>query len=395
MKSTIERLLMPTARYIARIIELFSLVSIDFRIHLKMRKDIARPFFLCVVDQFRLLNNSGVTAQEYYMQALWDPALLAREKREYLGAFGSLKWQTTNNDVSYEALMSDKLLFDVVLRNAGIPTVKTLAIYSKTAPSTYYPVIKDAKAFENWLQENGENIFIKPLRGINGKGTLSIGKRLNTSQPTWERLPLEQPLSLDTIINHVRNPSDREFIIQKRLMPSAETAKFSTNVLQTLRVMTLRSNPGISLVAAAIKIASGNSEVDNLLQGKNLLAAVNLDNGRLGAAVEIVNGKPVWHSIHPTSGTLIEGTYLNNIDEIKTLVMRAAENFPWFTSIGWDVALTEEGPLILEGNHWSDVILIQLAHQKGLLGWHQYRAFFNDNRLYRKIGMGFMKPLPV
>lgn len=355
-----------------------------------MRKDIARPFVQCVLDQFRLLINSGVTAKEYYMQALWN---LDIRKGEFLGAFGSIEWQTTSSAESYKALMDDKLLFDVILRVAGITTGKTLAIYSKTAPSISYPVIRDTVTFEGWLLENGENIFIKPLRGINGKGTLSIGKRLPSAQPSWEQLPLKQSLPLDAIIEHMSSQGNQEFIIQKRLVPSDETAIFSENVLQTLRVMTLRSNRGIDLVAAAMKIGSGKSAVDNLLHGENMIAAVNLDDGKLEAAVEVINGKPVWHSLHPVTGAPIEGYHLKNIDEIRRLVIRAAECFPWFKSIGWDVGLTEDGPLILEGNYWADVLLIQIAHQKGILSWPEYRAFFNEHHLYRRIGMGFMKPL--
>ena len=377
-------------RYIGRIIRLFDQLYFDYKVHLDMRKNVARPFIKCVLDQFRLLINSGVTAKEYYMQTLWD---LDIRKREFLGAFGSFEWQSASNVGGYTALMDDKLMFDVILRARGTVTGKTLAIYSRTAPSIGYPVIRDAMTFEKWFLENGENTFIKPLRGINGKGTLSIGKRLPSVLPSWEQLPLKQPLSLDAIVEHICSKSNPEFIIQKRLIPSTETAIFSENVLQTLRIMTLQSNRGVDIVAAALKIGSGKSAVDNLLHGENMIAAVNLDNGKLGAAVEVINGKPVWHSKHPISGASIEGYHLKNIEEIKILVRRAAECFPWFKSIGWDVGLTEDGPLILEGNHWADVLLIQIAHQKGILSWPEYRKFFNEYHLYRRVGMGFMKPL--
>lgn len=365
----------------------------DIRVHLDMRASVKRPFGLCVLDQLKLLINSGVTAKEYYIQALWDPELPAIRKREYLGALGSYEWQTANNVKGYTALLDDKLLFDIILRNAGVTTGTTLAIYSKTAPYIHYPVIRNVTVLKKWLLENGENVFIKPLRGINGKGVLSIGKRLLTEGPSWEQLPLRQPLSLDAIIEHVTQ-REEEFIIQRRLIPGSETAQFAENVLQTLRVMTLWGISGVQLVAAAIKIGSGGSAVDNLLQGKNLIAPVNLDNGKLGAAVEIVEGKPLRHSLHPITGVRIEGAHLSNLGEIKELVVRAAECFPWFKSVGWDVALTREGPLILEGNYWADVLLIQTAHQKGILNWPEYKALFNDNRLYRCIGMGFMQPLP-
>lgn len=377
-----------------RAVHLLRQLNEDIRVHFDMRGRITQPFRSCVLDQLRLLLNSGITAKEYYIQALWDPDLPDIRKREYLGTLGSYAWQTVGNIKGYAALMDDKLLFDVILRTAGVATGTTLAIYSEVAPEIHYPVIRDVSALKKWFLESGENTFIKPLRGMNGKGALSIGKRLPSVQPSWEQLPLRRPLSLDEIIGHVDRQPGEEFVIQKRLIPSSETAPFSPNVLQTLRMMTLRCGSGIRLVAASIKIGSGGSAVDNLLQGKNMIAAVNLDNGKLGAAVEVVEGKPVWHSMHPVTGAPIEGVYLNNMDEIKKLVVRAAECFPWFKSVGWDVALTAEGALILEGNYWADVLLIQTAHQKGILNWPEYRALFNDDQLYRYVGMGFMQPLP-
>nr|WP_281720802.1 sugar-transfer associated ATP-grasp domain-containing protein [Nitrosomonas nitrosa] len=358
-----------------------------------MRTKTTRPFIGRVTDQFWLLVNTGISAKEYYMQELWNSNLVAIKKHEYLGEFGSYKWQTAVNPEGYTALLDDKLLFDTILRNAGIATGTTLAIYSKTAPSNNYPVLRDVASLEKWLIENGEDIFIKPLCGINGTGTLSIGKRLSSVQPSWEQLPLKQSISLDAILKHICSWRNGEFIIQRRLIPSIETAKFSTNVFQTLRIMTLQRDQGVELVAAALKIGSGRSAVDNLLHGKNMIAAVNLDNGKLGAAVEVVDGEPIWHSKHPISGMPIEGAQLENINDIKVLVTRVAECLPWFKTVGWDVGLTAEGPLILEGNYYADVLLIQIAHQKGILSWPQYRAFFNEYNLYQQIGMGFMKPL--
>jgi hypothetical protein len=377
-----------------RTVHLLRQLNEDIRVHFDMRGRITRPFRLCVLDQLRLLLSSGITAKEYYIQALWDPDLPDIRKREYLGTLGSYSWQTVGNIKGHGALMEDKLLFDVILRSAGVTTGTALAIYSRWAPEIQYPVIRDVPALKKWFLESGENTFIKPLRGMNGKGALSIGKRLSSVEPSWEQLPLRQPLSIGKIIEHINSHPEEEFIIQKRLIPASDTARFSADVLQTLRVMTLRRRSGICLVAAVIKIGSGRSAVDNLLEGKNMIAPVNLDNGKLGAAVEIVEGNQVWHTSHPVTGVPIEGTHLENIDDIKKLVTRAAECFPWFKSVGWDVALTAEGPLILEGNYWADVLLIQTAHQKGMLNWPEYRALFNDDQLYRYIGMGFMRPLP-
>lgn len=388
-----ENLIFMLLRYTSRITRLLNQVNQDIRVHIVKRKTTTRPVIWRIFSQLFLLINSGVSAKDYYLQSLWEFDLSKQNRREYLGGFGSYEWQTAKNIKGYTALMDDKFLFDVILRTAGLRTSTTLAIYSKEAFYSHCLTLTNIAAFKKWFISNGENVFIKPLRGINGKGTLSIGQRLPNTQSLWETLPEKQPISLDEISKHISDRSGDEFIIQQRLTPSYETALFSQNVLQTLRVMTLHDTRGTKIVAAALKIGSGKSPVDNLLYGKNMIAAVNLDNGELGAAVEAIDGEPVWHASHPISNAPIEGTKLKNISEIKTLVLRAAEIFPWFKTVGWDVALTVDGPIILEGNYWANILLIQIAHKKGLLSWPEYRDFFNTNQLYRKIGMGFMRPL--
>jgi len=38
------------------------------------------------------------------------------------------------------------------------------------------------------------------------------------------------------------------------------------------------------------------------------------------------------------------------IDQVKELVVRAALKYPGTRYVGWDVAITPEGPVLIEGN---------------------------------------------
>ena len=53
---------------------------------------------------------------------------------------------------------------------------------------------------------------------------------------------------------------------------------------------------------------------------------------------------------HPDTGTLIEGFQLPHWESAKRLVLRAHEALERIAVVGWDVAILEDGPVIVEGN---------------------------------------------
>lgn len=47
--------------------------------------------------------------------------------------------------------------------------------------------------------------------------------------------------------------------------------------------------------------------------------------------------------------------------------MAAQRLLPEIPSIGWDVVITETGPILLEGNHDWDTSLQQIANHQGMM----------------------------
>lgn len=57
---------------------------------------------------------------------------------------------------------------------------------------------------------------------------------------------------------------------------------------------------------------------------------------------------------HPITKTLILGFKIPFWDEIVEMITEAAWIVPQVRTVGWDVAVTQEGPLIIEGNdNWN------------------------------------------
>jgi hypothetical protein len=151
-----------------------------------------------------------------------------------------------------------------------------------------------------------------------------------------------------------------EFVIQHQ-----DLMRLSPSGLNTVRIITqLNANNEVDILGARLRITI-NSSVDNMAAG-NVAAPINLQTG-------VLDGPGVYSDItkadearHPVTLTPIIGFQVPYWKESVALVTAAALNNTRNRSIGWDVAITEAGPELIEGNHNWCKLLWQLPVKKGL-----------------------------
>ena len=109
---------------------------------------------------------------------------------------------------------------------------------------------------------------------------------------------------------------------------------------------------------------------DNLNRG-GIAATVDLASGELGQAQSFIVSEVMRgfaYDRHPGTGGQIAGIRLPRWDDVIELGLRAHTHFGGFHSIGWDIAITDEGPVLIEGNHdWG----VRFSQYQGPtpLGW--------------------------
>lgn len=148
-----------------------------------------------------------------------------------------------------------------------------------------------------------------------------------------------------------------------------QISQFNPSSVNTIRMMTaLYPNNEVKLFAAFIKIGRAGSCVDNAGSGGNVDCAINLETGELYNALQFNSWKDVRKiERHPDSGTQLNGQKINNWNSIKNGVMAMQGQIPYLKTIGWDVAVSKNGPVIIEINNWWDSTG-QLFLGKG---WHK------------------------
>jgi hypothetical protein len=128
---------------------------------------------------------------------------------------------------------------------------------------------------------------------------------------------------------------------------------------------------------AVLRLGTRRSKgVDNFGQG-GLAVSVDLETGALGEAVEHYAKTPRVPSnyrCHPDTGAPIAGELLPGWLDARNVALRLMCQLPFLNYVGWDIVLTDSGPVVLEGNNYTGVRLAQI--HSGLLGESRIRAFY-------------------
>ncbi|MEM7416723.1 MAG: sugar-transfer associated ATP-grasp domain-containing protein [Gemmatimonadota bacterium] len=205
---------------------------------------------------------------------------------------------------------------------------------------------------EEWAQ--GEptlpphDLFVKPVFGEQG-----IGCELwNYDGEQW-RIDGERR-DAGQLLEHLRALAKRdEILVQPCLSNHPDVARVSAGSLSSFRVMTFVAEGANAarLMGVTLKVSRRGAAVDNIHAG-GIACAVDPESGILGAGVG--NDPIAMHRIHPDTGHPLEGVQLAAHQDAIDLALRAHDTLdvPW--SVGWDIAATPEGPVLIEGNRlWS------------------------------------------
>jgi hypothetical protein len=140
--------------------------------------------------------------------------------------------------------------------------------------------------------------------------------------------------------------------------------RLSPSGLNTVRMITHVNNKGdVDFLGARMRI-SVNSHVDNLASG-NIAASIDLMTGKIcrpGVYSDITKPEVTKH---PITGIELVGYQIPFWKEIMEVSGKIALHRPENRGVGWDIAVTKDGPDFIEGNHNWCKILWQIPDNEG------------------------------
>ncbi|MEZ5830726.1 MAG: sugar-transfer associated ATP-grasp domain-containing protein [Dongiaceae bacterium] len=292
-----------------------------------------------------------IRPRTYYVFELHDPARFARAG-SYLqrfetkgGLYSALKNQSAPR--GHRKCLRDKLRLFERCRALKIPTPRVLLALSDGGLLS--------------LEHDGcdlppADLFIKSRGGGGGKGA----ELWRHAGEVWTRR--RDALDSDALLDRaLRRSHGDPVIIQSALRPHPAIAALSVGALPTARIVTIINERDEIEIAGAVFRMSVQPDivVDNVHAGA-IAAAIDANTGRLGLATDIGHGPcSAWHEDHPVTGQPIAGIVLPHWPAAVALARRAHRSMNDRPIIGWDVAILQEGPVLIEGNGLPDLNVLQ------------------------------------
>jgi len=98
--------------------------------------------------------------------------------------------------------------------------------------------------------------------------------------------------------------------------------------------------------------------MDNVDCG-GMAAPINLDTGVISGVGANKAGET--YEFHPMTGKRIPGTQIPYWEEVKAMCLKAMHVVPQVRFVAWDVAITPDGPVFIEGNSFPSHAIPQFA----------------------------------
>lgn len=288
-----------------------------------------------LIDILTSVLKYNIAPIDYFLFRFYE--IQDQERGTYAGTGYLYEYQLRMNPISTRSVLENKLEF--------------LNHYKSFIKHNHFSLldIKNDHTLASRILSNGSGKIVLK----NSSGQCGYGVEVRNCQD----------FSPETLIERLKeNKNDlvEEFIIQhNKLMQLSSTG------LNTIRIITqLDTNGDVKIIAARLRI-SVNSHVDNLAAG-NLAAPINLETGKVYGGAVYSDITKEQTNTHPLTGVEIIGFEIPYWKETIKMVKDAALMSKGNRSIGWDIAITNEGPELLEGNHNWCKLLWQLPVRRGL-----------------------------
>ncbi len=328
-----------------------------------VRRRVGRSLPGQAIDIFTLNFRHGLDAQAYYMFELYRPERCA-EAAGYLTRF------ETKNGIIYSlnglferrspvgrSWLGDKVSFTALCAELGIRCIPALARIEAGA-------VHWSEGCDPRLEQD---FFVKRRigKGAYGAGLYQHLPGRGHRTPSGDVLPTEVLLSgLAERSNQAKRPKRGALLIQPRLRNHPEIADLAEESLIVIRVITCQDKAGGVVATHAMLRILGMLE-PRWRTKVEFGAPIGLESGRLGLLTgdkgEMATRR--WEHHPMRAGVPVAGRLVPHFEAVLAEALAAHRACGDRFLVGWDIAVTPDGPLIVEGNAHLDIEFPQRVHQ--------------------------------
>ena len=298
----------------------------------KPRKNILRIYFEQLLHSLKY----GEINRYYYVYGM---DVVGKKDSDYMDYYSFYRLRNKMNmskPYNYICLLQDKRLFGVFASFYGLQTASNVA--------TIHDGVLSEPIVDVLLKHN--HLFCKPVDSLCGNGVFEL------LYHDGEYYLDAKKISYDSLLQYIKSLKG-DIIMQPYVEQHKEISAINDKCINTVRIVTVNPNKSenpddVVILASLLRIGVNDMNVDNWAKG-GLVVGIDRD-GTLMKYGFYKPGHGTKTEKHPDSGVVFEGREIPMYDELERQVKFFHSKLNGIYTIGWDVAITNNGPLFIEGN---------------------------------------------
>jgi len=285
---------------------------------------------------------TGCTPKEYYLYRMYE--MTADEQDTVLVA-------------SIQKLLQKKYGVNKEFVNLLYDKEKTNVFFDEYIRRPW--CVNTKVTFEEFVSkfENAKRIIYKPLDGNRGRGVEAFDINEATIREVYD------------ILSGYPGGVVEQYVVQH-----PDMLKMCPTSVNTIRVVTFSSNSTpvtedgkyMDIAYTSLRIGGGSSIVDNFHSG-GMVSHIDIETGTL--ITDAADMECNVFEAHPMTGFKFKGFKIPYYEEVIKMVTDAITKNQIEGYLGWDIAIAEDGPILIEVNDRPGVVLLSTpyaAQKKGM-----------------------------
>ena len=289
----------------------------------KIHKRSKKSRIVLILDMIRCSIKYQAGYTDYFLFYFED--LNAKQRATYVTRGVNNSYIRLLNNREYYKYFSNKLLFNETFKEYLGRDYLDLA---KVSP----------KGLKEFITKH-PTIIVKTIDGTGGFGVEKIVTNKNTDVEKLYKELIER----------------RQYLVEECIIQHEDMSKLAEKSVNTLRIVTVTVNGKTHVMLKVIRFGNGVNAVDNFHSGG--MYTVFDDNGIIIKPAVDREGKV--YSTHPITKTKIEGFKIPYYKEAIDLAIKASKVIPQLGYVGFDIAISKKGPILVEGNELPGYDLYQ------------------------------------
>ena len=249
--------------------------------------------------------------------------LTKEQKKTYVTTKSYYKLLSYLNDKEYIATMSDKIVFN--------------KIFNKYLGREWIDLrVTSLEDFKKFIK-NKKTIFAKPPTDFGGHGI--------------EKIVIKEEKNIEDLYNRLKEKKLN--LIEEEIVQHEELNKLNPYAVNSFRIVTLVKDNKAYLLANALRI-----NIDDAIAIGCSDAYMRLDE-KGNICSRVIDDVANIYEEHPIAKIKFSTVKIPYVKEAFDMALKAALEVPEIRYVGWDIAITKNGPVIMEGNEYPSYGLVQ------------------------------------